>query len=348
MPGPPLISVIIPVFDVENDLPACLDSVLGQAGPEIEVIAVDGGSQDRSGQILDDYLARDPRVRAEHTPPHGPGAARNIGLARAAGEYVWFVDADDLVPPGTLTVLAEVLGQQQPDMLLIGFERLYPGGKTKPSPGEPVLRGLPPEPVTLAERPALISHTMTAWGKLFRREFLTGLGAGFPPGIHEDIPVSCAALLAARRIGGLDRVCYQYRQGRRGSFMIRTSKDHFDVFRSYRQVLEEAEKRQAGGDQLVTPGVRRALFERAIEHYAAIFGTGGWGIGPIGRSGLVPRRQRHTFFVMMHADFTAYRPPGYVLPPGARGAKLRLIERGAYWAYSLLEPANRLRVRLKR
>jgi CDP-glycerol glycerophosphotransferase len=348
VPGPPLISVIIPVFNVEDDLPACLESVLGQPGPAIEVIAVDNGSTDRSGQILDDCQARDPRVRALHTPQQGPGAARNTGLDQAAGEYVWFVDADDLIPPGTLAAVAGALGQQRPDVLLIGFERLYPGGETQPSLGDSVLRGLPPEPVTLAERPALINHTMTAWGKLFRRAFLTGLPVGFPPGIHEDVPVSCAALLAARRISGLDRVCYQYRQGRRGSVMIRTSKDHFDVFRSYRQVLEQAEKRQADGDPLVTPEVRQALFERAIWHYAAIFGTGGWGIGPLGRSGLVPRGRRREFFAMMHADFGAFRPPGYVLPPGARGAKLRLIERGAYGTYSLLEPANRLRVRLKR
>ncbi len=59
----------------------------------------------------------------------------------------------------------------------------------------------------------------------------------------------------------------------------------------------------------------------------------------------MPRGQRHRFFAMMHADFLTYRPGGYRLPAGARGAKLRLIERDAYWTYSLLEPVNRLRVR---
>ncbi len=189
---------------------------------------------------------------------------------------------------------------------------------------------------------------MTVWSKVIRREFLLGLAQPFPAGIHEDVPVSCAALLSAAKISVSSRVCYQYRQARRGSFMTQGTEAHFDIFRSYREVFDLVAKRQADGDTTITGPVVAALFERAIWHYTTILGKGGWGIGRIGSSGLVPRRLHRRFFTMMHEDFLKYRPDGYRLPGGARGAKFRLIERDAYWSYAVAEPVNRLRVRLAR
>jgi glycosyltransferase involved in cell wall biosynthesis len=347
VPAQPLISIVVPVYDVKDDLPDCLDSVLGQSFGDIEVIAVDGGSTDGSGKLLDDRASQDPRLRVLHDVKIGPGTARNNGLAQATGEFVWFVDADDMLPAGSMQAVADHLRQTVPDVLLIDFEVLYTGGRTSPSPGESALGAVPPGNFTIAQQPGLINHTMTAWSKVVRRQFLAATGASFPKGIHEDIPVSCAVLLDAERISVLNRVCYRYRRGRRGSFMSKTSNEHFDVFGSYRGVLELAGKRQAGGDPVITAQVQAVLFERAIWHYTTILGTGGWGVGPVGISGLVPRRQRHRFFAMMTEDFLKYRPEGYRFPDGARGAKLRLIERNAYWSYSILEPLNRIRVRCK-
>ena len=91
--------------------------------------------------------------------------------------------------------------------------------------------------------------------------------------------------------------------------------------------------------------VRAAVFERAIWHYTTVLQATGPGIGP---GGLVPRPVRREFFARMHADFVRYRPPGYRHPPGARGIKFRLVERNAYWTYSVLEPVNELRVLLAR
>jgi CDP-glycerol glycerophosphotransferase len=345
--GRPLISVVIPVCDVQDELPACLDSVLGQSSGEIEVIAVENGSADRSGQILDGRARQDGRLRVRHEPRTGPGRARNIGLAAAAGEFVWFIDADDVLPPGSMQAVAGQLRQARPDVLVIDYELLYPDGRTGPAPGGRVLRAAPPGSFTIAQYPGLLQHTMTAWSKIFRRGFLDAAGLTFPAGIHEDIPVSCAALLGAGQISVLDRVSYRYRQARPGSFMRTTSSGHFDVFRSYRGVLDQAAKRQADGDPGLTEPLRTALFERAIWHYAAILGTGGRGPGQAGAARLVPGSQRRRFFAMMHADFLAYRPECYRFPGGARGARFRLIERNAYRTYSLLEPVNRLRVRAR-
>ena len=346
MSGPPLISVVIPVYQVRDYLGECLDSILGQQVTDIEVIAVDGGSADGSGDLLDARAAQDDRLRVLHLDHIGPGPARNAGLRQATGQYVWFADGDDALAPGSLAAVADVLRRDSPDLLLIDYEYLFPDGRTGSSPGAGLLREVPAGCLTLAQRPGLLSLAMTVWSKVIRREFLLGLQLPFPAGIHEDVPVSCAALLSAARISVLSRVCYRYRQARRGSFMIQSTEAHFDIFRSYREVFDLVAKRLADGDTTITGPVVTALFERAIWHYTTILGTGGWGIGRIGRSGLVPRRLHRRFFTMMHEDFLRYRPDGYRHPGGARGAKFRLIERNAYRTYAVAEPVNRLRVRL--
>ena len=337
-PAAPQISIVLPVGNVAEYLPACLDSVLGpdlpagQAG--LEVIAVDDASRDGCARILDRRAGQDPRLRVIHLAENaGPGPARMRGLAEAAGTYVWFVDPDDLLADGALAAVAAGLAGGEPDVLLIDYLILGSSGQMRPSPGAALLaapRGAAaPATLTLAERPALIDRTMTVWSKVFRREFLLGLGVCFPPGIHEDVPVSCAALVGAERIGLLDRVCYLYRRRRR-SFLATTSMDHFSIFSSYEQVLARLD---AGTGTAAGTGVRAALFGRAIEHYSTVLA-----------SGLVPRGARRAFFRRMAADYRRYRPAGYRRPPGLRGMKFALIERDAYRAYLVLGPLNNARV----
>jgi CDP-glycerol glycerophosphotransferase len=336
-PAAPLISVVLPVGNVAEFLPACLDSVLGPAGQAgLEVIAVDDASSDGCGRILDRRAGQDPRLRVIHLAENaGPGPARMRGLAEAAGTYVWFVDPDDLLADGALAAVTAGLALGEPDVLLIDYLILGSSGQTQPSPGAALLaapRGAAaPVTLTLAERPALIDRTMTVWSKVFRREFLLGLGVCFPPGIHEDVPVSCAALLGAERIALLDRVCYLYRRRRR-SFLATVSMDHFSIFSSYEQVFARLD---AGAGPAA--GVRAALFGRAIEHYSTVLA-----------SGLVPRRARRAFFRRMAADYRRYRPAGYRRPSGLRGMKFALIERDAYPAYLVLGPLNNARVAMTR
>ncbi len=92
------VSVILPVYNVETYLRQCLDSVIGQTLQEIEVICIDDGSQDSSGEILDEYQRRDSRLRVVHQANEGAGAARNRGIEMATGEFVAFMDPDDYYP----------------------------------------------------------------------------------------------------------------------------------------------------------------------------------------------------------------------------------------------------------
>jgi glycosyltransferase involved in cell wall biosynthesis len=95
----PRVSVIIPVHGTEQQFPACMDSVLAQHLADIEIICVDDASPDSCGQMMDEYARRDARVRALHQKHCGVSVARNAGLAEARGQYVYFLDSDDQVPP---------------------------------------------------------------------------------------------------------------------------------------------------------------------------------------------------------------------------------------------------------
>jgi CDP-glycerol glycerophosphotransferase len=331
---PPVISVIIPVYAVEAYLGGCLDSILGQAPASAEVIAVDDASPDGCGALLDAAAAGDPRLRVVHLAGNaGPGHARNAGLDHATGEYIWFVDADDLVADGAFAAITARLERDRPDLLLIDYVDLFPNGRTAPSPGRALLSA--PPTFTLAEQPQVIHRTMTSWSKVIRRDFLDGLKLPFPAGIHEDVALTCAMLLGAERIGALPRVCYQYRRDRPGSFMATPSRGQLSIFDSYEKVFGLLDEQEP------PPPVRAAVFERAIWHYTTVLQAGR-------RGGLVPRQQRREYFARMHADFVRFRPPGYRHPSGVRGIKFRLVERNAYWTYTVLEPINELRLLLTR
>ncbi len=123
---------------------------------------------------------------------------------------------------GAIDAIRARLAVVQPDVLLIDYVDWFPDGTLGPSTGVELLGSAPKGEFTLADAPRLINLTMTGWSKLLRREFLVELDEPFRAGIHEDIPVTCAALLAGR-LGVLDRPCYRYRRSRPGSFMVTTT-----------------------------------------------------------------------------------------------------------------------------
>lgn len=116
-------SIIIPVYNVAPYLRECLDSVLKQTYASWEAICVDDGSVDGSGEILDEYAVRDSRFRIIHQANAGVGAARNVALDVAIGEWVWFVDADDAIHPGALDLFAGIQGLH-PNIETISFTTL--------------------------------------------------------------------------------------------------------------------------------------------------------------------------------------------------------------------------------
>ncbi len=342
-----LLSIVLPVHGVERFLPRCLDSILG--GPDdgrFELIAVDDRSPDRCGEILDAYAARDARLRVLHLAENqGLGGAREAGLAEARGSYVWFVDSDDWLPEGALaTVTAELGGElaapAPADVLLTGFTHVYPDDSTEPNPWRHVLAGSPlVEGSTLREYPALLRTVMSVWNKVFRREFLLGLGVSFGRGFYEDISVTYPALLAAGRIRYVDEPCYYYRRGRPGAITSTASPKHADAFAQYDAIFAFLDGHGAEGHGIGDADPLRTLvFERTVKQALNVYDT----------PGLVPTGLRREFFRSIADHFARHRPVGYRFPGGLGGVQYRLAARGARVAYDELRRTGRLPRELKR
>ena len=114
------LSFIVPVFNTERYLPQCLDSLLAQDDQDYEIICVNDGSTDGSADILASYAHSHPNLVVIHQPNSGVATARNAGLAAARGQYIWFVDSDDLIRENALSMLARALEEVDCDLLEIG------------------------------------------------------------------------------------------------------------------------------------------------------------------------------------------------------------------------------------
>jgi CDP-glycerol glycerophosphotransferase len=323
------ISFVLPVYQVEDYLTECLDSILSEPGDHLEVVAIDDASPDGCGRLLDEYSSRDPRVRVVHLDRNGGlGAARNLGLDQARGEYIWFIDSDDRLVDGAVAAVAERLTQTSPDVLICDFANLYPGGRLERDQWHRLFRDPPPPAVfTLSERPSVLNLTMTVWNKVVRRDFLLGLGVRFGPGNYEDLSVTYPILMAAQRLTLLDQVCYHYRRGRAGAITQTRSARHTDVFDQYTQIFEFLDKHDA--DEF-----RTLVFDRTVRQSTTLFAT----------RGLVPPESRRAFFHRMARHFLRFQPAGYAYPGGVRGVQYRLVEWDAYLPYAVLQALSKGRV----
>lgn len=125
----PIVSVIVPVYNVEQYLARCVESLLAQTLKEIEIILVDDGSTDKSGMLCDAFAKKDGRVRVIHKENAGQGLARNDGLDIAAGKYVLFIDSDDYIGQNTCERLTEEMEREQADLCCFGYRIETPEGK---------------------------------------------------------------------------------------------------------------------------------------------------------------------------------------------------------------------------
>ena len=125
------ISVIVPVYNVEKYISKCLDSILAQTYADLEVICVNDGSTDNSGKILDEYAARDSRVKVFHKDNGGVSSARNLALENITGNYVGFVDSDDYIAPDMYSSLLSALEEQDADIAECNIAYVYESGEIK-------------------------------------------------------------------------------------------------------------------------------------------------------------------------------------------------------------------------
>ena len=194
-----MISVIVPVYNVEPYLRKCLDSIVSQTYQDLEILVIDDGSTDGSGKICDEYK-RDQRVRVFHTENAGLSAARNLGLDKAHGEWIEFIDSDDWVEPDYCRIPLELAESHKADLVIFRF-RVIRGKKREwrielgKKSTEDALRLIHEE------------ASIVVWNKLFHRKLFDRMR--FPLGkLYEDNAVTHQLIYKANCIYYSDAVLY--------------------------------------------------------------------------------------------------------------------------------------------
>lgn len=180
----PLVSIVVPVYNVEIYIGECLDSLLAQTYTNFEVIVVDDGSPDGSGAIAAEYAKRDRRVKVLRQDNTGLGGARNNGAALARGEFLWFVDSDDTAPPTALASMANSLIASGSDLVVGSLTQMTGYHKTVP-PWAQRVHSTELIATNLNEHPEVLKNVF-AWSKLFRTDYFREHVGPFPSGLYED------------------------------------------------------------------------------------------------------------------------------------------------------------------
>lgn len=217
----PKLSVVIPVYNAEEYLNQCIDSVLGQTFDDFELILVDDGSKDGSGGICDAYAKEDPRVCVVHTKNRGVVAARKTGVDLARGEYIACVDSDDWIDLDFYRSVFEISKGTNADILICSF--VMRGEKcvktTALDPGYYDLNGIKAavHPNMMLDLDAGYYHiTPSLWDKLFRRELISKIYEKVHTNVTlgEDAVCTYPCFIQAQSIYILDNsVYYHYREG---------------------------------------------------------------------------------------------------------------------------------------
>ena len=227
------VSVIVPVYNVEDYIEECLDSLVEQTLSELEIILIDDGSTDRSGDICDRYVQQYENVRVVHKSNEGLGNARNVGFTESKGKYVYFIDSDDLLDKDALRVLYEEAEKDSLDIILFSAECFSDDPEVEFNAAQ-------------YKRTAFLNDVKSGrdmffclYGvgeyypsiplRFYKRTFLECKGYSFPEGIiHEDEAYGCLSLIEAGKVKCLATPFYK-RRYRKGSIM--TSK------RAYNSVM---------------------------------------------------------------------------------------------------------------
>lgn len=202
------LSVVVPFYNVEDYLQEALESVARQTLRDLEVIMVDDGSTDGSALIAKSFAARDPRFRLLQQDNQGQGPARNLGARQAAGDYLAFFDADDVLPGHAYDLLVGSLEATGSDIAAGGVRRFSTGWISKTAVHTAyrttVLR------TNVSQHQALL-RDCTVWNKVFRRSFWETAGLEFSAARYEDIPVCIRAYVLARSVDIRHEIVYYWR-----------------------------------------------------------------------------------------------------------------------------------------
>lgn len=209
-----MISIIVPIYNVEKYLSRCIDSILNQSFTDLEIILVNDGSTDNCGKICDEYKLIDDRIKVIHKINGGLSDARNVGIAVAKGKYIMFVDSDDFIDSNMCKILLEQMKLYNVDIVSCNFFFSYNNGIKK-------INNQSIKTLTVLNNLEMIKKYFcnysvdlnVVWNKLYKKELFTKYNIVFPKGyIHEDNFIIYKLYYKSKKICIMNDILYFYEQ----------------------------------------------------------------------------------------------------------------------------------------
>lgn len=236
-----LISIIIPIYKVEEYLRRCIDSVLAQTYTDLQIILVDDGSPDNCPKICDEYASTDKRVEVIHQKNCGLCSARNNGLKIAKGDYILYIDSDDFIAPDMCEKLLSAAQQKQADMVICNYINYYPDGTSvipKPFFKETYTNISSKQALCVAFKRVSFS----VWNKLFKRQVLTGFEFKEKVIRSEDVLATAVLFPKAKNIIYIPDALYYYFQNSKGATEKRDLLSRLSTYNMVKLALEKCQK----------------------------------------------------------------------------------------------------------
>lgn len=252
------LSVIVPIYNTEQYLYQCLDSIVRQTYQNLEIICVDDGSTDRSGEILDEFAAKDSRIVSIHEQNMGESHARNVGILRSTGDYIAFVDCDDWLEEDTYQVLVELLEENDTDLAAVSWIKEFSDHSIQMTNNLLVKEG------TISQE-QLMSYVYRRddyqgfaymWDKLYRRKLIfreNGEVLLFSEKLRlgGDVLYLAEILLEARNGIYFDKACYHYRQRNASGCHTTDLAKRLDWLEGYKIVIKKYERQEVSDDIII-------------------------------------------------------------------------------------------------
>ena len=262
----PKVSIVVPMYGVEQFLNKCVDSLLVQSLHDIEIILVDDGSPDRCGEIAEEYATKDNRIKVIHQKNSGLGPARNTGMAAAKGEYIGFVDSDDWTNACMFEMLYNAAKQNDADIAVSGHcdwrygkvirtkrHPLAGSTVTKRSEIDEIRKNLYGCSINDKETEAF---PMSVWIAIYKKTLIDNYHLNFQNIISEDVIFNISAYKFARKITFTGDTDYCYRNENQASIMRSFSKSKLKKYEDYLVALKEIAEQENDPDCLMR--VKRA------------------------------------------------------------------------------------------
>ncbi len=200
------VSVIVPVYNVEEYLPKCLDSVINNTLSDIEIIIVNDGSTDNSSKIIAKYQKKDKRIKVINQENCGLGSARNKGLEKAMGEYIAFIDSDDWIEKDMLEFMYNHAFEKKSDIVICSYKNIYNHKEEVNIIPDQIIND------TIAGKNSRIFNIFSAWCKIYKRDFLNKSKVKFVEDKvwYEDFSFSVKLLSMTTKIDIINKPLYNY------------------------------------------------------------------------------------------------------------------------------------------